>query len=586
MKKHPRKCQQKEETTMNNFKLILVLLALTSGIKVFAQEKDVLGTENLNVFQDYQPTITNAQKISDNPNFNASVPEPPDLKYAVLNKQYGINFLPDTIKPASIKGEPLTKLYSSLIKVGLGNYKTPYGEYFYNNQRDKLYNYGFHAKHLSSSGNINDLGYPGISENILEANGKYQFEKYTLSGNTFYKRDAVHFYGYDKDYKASNQPLYPILLNYPDTILTAKNTFQRFANWGANANLKSILKDSAELQQDIKLSYYSIYDYYNAGEHNINANAELGKFYMDHYIHGNVGLDFYNNFNSIVKSNNALLFTLNPKALFKGAKWFIDLGANITVFNEKSTTYYFYPDITANYNLAERFVIFYAQINGKNYRNSFKAITNENPFVTSVVPIKNTNLKYNISGGFKGQLSSYLSYNTGVNYKILNNAMYFVNYENNLIQNRFTAVYDDLNIFNINGEVLFNKNEKYLLSAKANYYMYDPKNELKAWNKPNFDATLSARYNLESKIIARLDLFYIGQRYGRVTAYDSTSAAYKIKSVTLKGIVDVNLGFEYRYTKRLSGFISFNNIAAMRYYRWNNYPSQKFNFLVGLTYAF
>jgi hypothetical protein len=54
--------------------------------------------------------------------------------------------------------------------------------------------------------------------------------------------------------------------------------------------------------------------------------------------------------------------------------------------------------------------------------------------------------------------------------------------------------------------------------------------------------------------------------------------------VELKGYVDANLGFEYRY-KQLSGFVQFNNIAAAKYQRWNYYPSQRFNFMIGLTYS-
>jgi len=54
----------------------------------------------------------------------------------------------------------------------------------------------------------------------------------------------------------------------------------------------------------------------------------------------------------------------------------------------------------------------------------------------------------------------------------------------------------------------------------------------------------------------------------------------------MKGLVDVNLGLEYRYTKFLSAFLNLNNLAAQRYQRWYAYPTQKFNLLGGLTYTF
>jgi len=58
------------------------------------------------------------------------------------------------------------------------------------------------------------------------------------------------------------------------------------------------------------------------------------------------------------------------------------------------------------------------------------------------------------------------------------------------------------------------------------------------------------------------------------------------KPKELKGIFDANLGLEYRYTKKLSAFINFNNIGAVRYQRWEDYPTQRFNVLGGLTYSF
>lgn len=52
----------------------------------------------------------------------------------------------------------------------------------------------------------------------------------------------------------------------------------------------------------------------------------------------------------------------------------------------------------------------------------------------------------------------------------------------------------------------------------------------------------------------------------------------------LKGMADINIGAEYRYTKFLSVYANFNNVANFRYYRWDNYPSQRFNFMFGVTF--
>ena len=54
---------------------------------------------------------------------------------------------------------------------------------------------------------------------------------------------------------------------------------------------------------------------------------------------------------------------------------------------------------------------------------------------------------------------------------------------------------------------------------------------------------------------------------------------------TLPLAVDANLGLEYRYSKLLSFWVRFNNIAAQRYYLYNQYPSFRFRAMIGFTYA-
>ena len=51
-------------------------------------------------------------------------------------------------------------------------------------------------------------------------------------------------------------------------------------------------------------------------------------------------------------------------------------------------------------------------------------------------------------------------------------------------------------------------------------------------------------------------------------------------------IADANLHLEYRYNRRVSAFIQFNNIANQKYQRWMNYPVYGFQVLGGVTFGF
>lgn len=564
--------------------MLFYIILMNKNASAQGNDDRGLGEEKIFITNEYQPTITNAIKITDNPVLKDSAPQAPSLKYGVLPKQMTTEFKPQSITHATIKGEPLTKLYNSYAKAGAGNYSTFYSEYFYNSLRSKKANYGIHAKHLSSSGSINNTAYPGISDNAIDAYGKMFLKDYTLSGDAFYNRNVVHYYGYDRDYRTN--PLRPVLNTPSDSVFNKKDIYQRFALFGANALLESETKDSLKLKHTVALNYYSLYDAYNAAEHNIKANGYFGKYYDKEFLHGNILIDYYRNENSLNTANTTIL-GFNPKATLKGDKWLLDIGVLPMIgIQSTGTTYHFYPDVFVSYRIADRFITAFAGATGKLHRNSYKEITGINPFVQSAINLQNTNTKIEVYGGIKGSLSSATSYVLGADYSVNNGMPLFVNYESNFMQNKFIVIYDNVKQTKLSGELYHQKTEKLSLSAKANYYSYKPETEKYAWHKPNFDGTVSVRYNLQDKIIARLDVFYISQQYAKLNYFDTSDSTYKIKPKTLKGIADINLGFEYRYNKKISAFINFNNIGHMRYYRWNNYPIQRFNFLAGLSFTF
>ena len=159
----------------------------------------------------------------------------------------------------------------------------------------------------------------------------------------------------------------------------------------------------------------------------------------------------------------------------------------------------------------------------------------------------------------------------------------------NVLENQFTVLYDTVGLNQISGELAYQKLEKLKIIVRGDYFDYSPANELKAWHKPDMKISLSGIYDLSDKIIVRTDLFFINKQYAK--AFNSVTDASGVIVTTeeakeLKGVFDANLGLEYRYTKKLSAFINFNNIGAVRYQKFEDYPTQRFNVLGGLTYSF
>ena len=562
--------QQIQKRRIKKLQWFFVLL-LVLGYFAAALAQTGLNDINLNAESVFEPTIKDAVKLSDLPEIKDTVKKIANINYSIVSTPLVSKYEVIPIDAAKMQNEPLSKLYHSLLKVGMGTYTTPYGEFWINSLRTRDVAYGLHLKHLSSSSHLKDVGYSGFSDNEGEIYGKKFYKKHTLSGEFNYKRNVSRFYGYDTT----------------ENKLDKDYTKQRYQLFEPVVKLQSHYTDSSKINHAIKVGYYNLKDLYNLAENNIKLNTVFNTFINKERLFVAFDADYYNH-KLPNDTFNDVIIKLNPYFETHGKKWMLDIGvaATMDVFtNQSSTKFYFHPQLNAQFDVYESIIIPYAGVNGGLQKNSLRSLSNENPFITNTLNYKNSNTKFNVFGGLKGNLSSKTSYDVKASYSVVDSMHFFViDYtKNGTLDNQYKVIYDNTNLFNVSGQVKYQYKEKIHFIAKGNYYMYKTKNLTRAYHKPDFDLTFSAQYNLKSKIILKGDVFVIGNQFA-LTKVSDASFKYTTEPKLLKGIVDVNLGAEYRYSKMLSFFVNFNNIANTRYYRWEKYPSQRFNLMAGLTF--
>ena len=552
-------------------KLIPLAACFLSAGAGFAQRPDTLNSMTVIGIGTYQAKIADANKIGTSPSVKDSTQKLVVPPFGINSRRMDTPFSVEPIAAAQLQGEPLTKLYPGLVKIGFGNYTMPYGEVWYNNLRSKEYAYGIRMKHLSSASTLAGYGNSSFSDNEISLYGKKFLKEHTLSGNFDYNRNVVHFYGYDTDLHSLDEDM----------------TVQRFNLFAANAELMSHYTKEERYNHDIKLSYYNLTDLYKSSENNIKANGYVQTAIFNEMLKVNAAVDFYNYKTKKDTTNNTII-TLNPNFIATGDKYRAALGVTAAVdAQESGSKFYFYPNVELSYNIFDEIIIPYAGATGGLKKNSFKSLSDENRFILPSVETKNTNTKYELFGGLKGTLSSKIAYATRVSYAGVNNLAMYVNDYTELLQNRFDVIYDNAEVLNVRGEVSYQNREKLRINLRGDYYNYKMENELRAWFKPQVEITLSANYNLKDKIVVKADLFYYDSQYAKTLETDiSSSSGTKIVAKELKGVFDANLGVEYRYTKKLGFYLNFNNIAAQRYNRWYKYPTQKFGVMGGLSFAF
>lgn len=527
------------------------------------------------VIASYEPSLSDAFKINFNPSLKDSVFELPSFDYKIQTKIYPTSFSLEPIKPAKIVGEPITKLYKNILKVGMGTYKTPYFEFFASSLRSKNYSLGAHLKHISSSGQIDQYAKSSYSENHIGLYCNKYFNNSTLTGNLFFNRDVFHYFGF----KPSDYPS----INYSD-----EDIRQRYTNFGLETSYYSNYTDSNKINHKLALSFNNISDKFDTKENNLKFNASIDKnFKLFNFDNKQtVGLnfltDYYNHANSELSGNNSAIFNFNPffKTNFNEYKIKVGLVTSISTSSGNASKLNIYPDIELKLRIIENILSVYGGFNGGIERNSFAKLSNENPYIKSYVSSSFQKNKFSVFAGINTSLTKTIDFSANISNSLIEGMPLFVNDTTNLLKNKFDVVYDKINKLKVNSQLLFKYDDKLHFIVDGNIYRYSTDNEAEAWHKPTLDLTFSTRYNIKDKIITRVDIFAYNKMYAR----NFVNNVMIIEEV--KGAIDFNFGVEYRYSKLLSGFINFNNIGALRYQNWYNYPNQRFSLMAGITYSF
>ncbi|RME19806.1 MAG: hypothetical protein D6799_00490, partial [Bacteroidetes bacterium] len=279
-----------------------------------------------------------------------------------------------------------------------------------------------------------------------------------------------------------------------------------------------------------------------------------------------------------------------PYFLSKNEDIEIKVGIKTTLDALYSSKFYFYPIFFGNYNLYKHIIEVFAGVDGGLYKNSIKSLSDENPFIVTTfyssanrkqIHLTNSNQSINIYVGFKGRLSSQTDYIIQGNYQRWDSLYFFNPYfdKYTTLNNQYIIEYDNTSLYSLNAQLRYDANANIKISASGTYYYYRTKNLAKPYHKPLYKAQLTAEYLFNENLKFKLDGFLLGERWAKDFLYQ-----LNVQNKLLPAIPDFNFTAEYKRNKKFSVFATLNNIANIRYYRWYNYPSQRFNLFIGFTY--
>ena len=531
--------------------------------------------------------VTPAYRITEMPKVIDTVIPIPNINYPLLSKNMDTEIHLKDIDAARINiKDKLDKLYPGYVKLGLGMYTSPLGEFYYNTKRNRRMNMGVHVKHYSSWSNLEGLAPSSFDNTTGKLFGEWWLSRFKLEGELDYMNNGYHYYGivdttdfFDAD--------------------TLRNRVQGFGGSFGFGNFSK--KDSAKLiwQAHVGNQYFHEFqkDWDVLGDkHARNNNFIIGGDFGYKLGRNNYALDFdwqYNRYwyaeddgnlpsDERFNERNALV-TFRPTITTSGDKWRVIYGLDMNFdFPVQDKIFKVVPVVEAKYSLLNDMFIPYLGVDGGVTQNSFYTINRMNPYIFSGQEMRNET-EYNFYGGIKGTLSKTISFNVAAHYRDFNNRALFVNENTWSDLNKFDVRYEDMKVFSVEGGISFQKGEKLKIDAMAEWNKYMPETQEYAWHLPELKTTIRGSYNLFDKIYVKADFTL---EYGRKSPVYLFNPADDNIAVDMPIIADGNLHLEYRYNPRISAFLQLNNIAGQKYDRWMNYRVQGFQVLGGVTFGF
>lgn len=572
---------------------LLIAFAVAAGSLMAQEDNNTLEEQTVVIYNEYSPVLKDASRIQSLPVIADTIKVEPKFEYSVMPTMYRTTFTPSKIPAATVKGEALKPLNTGLVKIGYGNYISPFAELYVNSKRQKNYSIGIAAQHHSSFGKIKNYLdqkiYSGYDNSNIEAFGKKIFAKSVLSGKVYFSSNGICYYGYDPKVYGNTDTINWDTFDYVDTRDEVEK--QRFNRVGANMTFESQQTGRKHWNYKFGAGYQYFFTKTKDWQHKVDVVANIGRSVKN--ISYGVDINYLFNANKISWVNNTIndMF-INPEPYFRfeNEKWNVKAGANLVYSAGSTNKFYIYPDVYAQLNISNT-LLPYISYGGHLENNNLEYLSTINPFVISF-PYVNTSYQHEVNLGLKANISKKVYLHVNANYSHIDKMVFFVNDTLEPLHNKFRMEYMDVDRIGAYAELSMRELAPGLdIMLKAHYYYYiklgdptvlnSPKiADAHPWQMPDLNVSLRAAYRLTNKISFGLEGYFLNRCYAKEFV---AGVQYAKK---MKAVVDVNLFGEYKFDDNFSAFLYLNNIACQRYYIWNNYRAQGFNALVGLTYVF
>ncbi|MBP3252993.1 MAG: hypothetical protein J6M30_00580 [Bacteroidales bacterium] len=594
----------------NTLLIFSLAYSLTTVHNFTYAQRDTVYNESVIVNVGFNPIVTDANKITENPGIFDTSFSQINLSFEKIDKGYATHLAFDTIKAAQVKGEPVAKLYNFNIKGGLGmalskqlgNGFTPMVQASYSSLRNRRLLYGADIYSRSVIGQQKDYGYAGYSNNDLNLWAKRIFDNEILTGRAFYNYNRHYYYGDNlfnehmdlntqqdaikkKDYRTAYHNIGMDLV-YKRGL--RENSFRFNSLVGVNYTASKL--KSKELDLHAMLDGNKTVKFFGNTEQTLGMTFDYRHAFRKYkgswdsyqttgitypFDHTDWLFDEWDNMDNY--SQGRALFNFSPYFIFDYQKFhFFASLAFIPKINGYNS-FQILPTATISFELIQNILSLYGGFKSEAKLPSLYELTKENPFLSASIRLQDEanenlfvkfittispNAQLSLEGGLTEMRNYHFFYNLPIAAKPVYNTMN-IDYAN---AKRYYALL----------ETHFNLSNSFNLNLNATFQNIKRNDDVTAWYCPKFIASMKATYKYDNRLFVTLT----------PTFKSKQKARYILDEYNLKATVDINLEASYQYNDNWSFFIDLENLAFQKYQRYYYYPVYSFIGMLGAAYRF
>jgi len=543
-------------------KIIIIGIAFCFiGLTSFAQ-KDSTRKQTIDITSSYKPVLRNSIKV----NFSAANlvadTSKPYLSYNIPAQNLFYTYQPISLKPLALTQDTSLKLgLRNFLKVGFGNYSTPYVKagFSFGDGKKSLVN--LYADYISSKGKIK---YQDYSQLNIKASGSYFTDRNEIYGTIGVSKNDNYLYGYDHAIHTYNKA----------------DLLQRFTNVSLKAGFRNKDKNETGINYNPNVAFNVFSNQNKLIESSLVAEVPVEKIIDDVFsvkIAVKADITAYTT-KRIISNNfsfNNNVFSIAPEIVYATPLLSLHGGVTPTFDNNKLSVL---PNIYGEVQIGDKPFLVQAGLVGRIIKNTYQNLSAINPYLEIFTQPQLNTKETELYGGLKGSVGKHFNYSAKAGIIGYKNLPFLINDTASDLKSFKTSNESKVTDLRIHGDLSYINQDKFTITGGLTFNGYTGmQDNAKPWGTIPVTINGAMRWWAFKQVMLKVDfLSFTGGPYLLPNNVNKT----------ISGAADLSAGIEVEITKTISGWFDINNLFNNKYQRWHGYEVYGTNVLAGVLIKF